>query len=259
MVSVSGFVGEFQQVLPVLVPEHRLRQLPKLRGRDPAVMVGDALQAGDLEALTLLDDLHEDRGLGQRVVRARVQPREAALKRLHLQLAALQERLVDARDLKLPARRGPDTLGHIHDLVRVEVQAHDRVVRFRVFRFLLDRQAVACRIELRHAVTLGIVDPVAEDRGLAILLGCADCLAKKTREARAVEDIVPQNQTHGVIADEIRADQESLGKTVRGRLLGIRDTNPVVGAVAQQTTETAQILWRRDQEDVADASQQQGR
>jgi len=74
-----------------------------------------------------------------------------------------------------------------------------------------------------------------------------------------VEDVVAQNQTHGVIADEIRADQESLGKTVRGRLLGIRDTNPVVGAVAQQTAETAQILWRRDQEDVADASQQQGR
>ena len=128
-----------------------------------------------------------------------------------------------------------------------------------MFRFLLDRQAVACRIELRHAVTLGIVDPVAEDRGLAILLGRADGLAKKARETRAVEDIVPQNQTHGVIADEIRADQESLCKTVRGRLLGIRDTNPVVGAVAQQTTETTQILWRRDQEDVADASQQQGR
>ena len=128
-----------------------------------------------------------------------------------------------------------------------------------MFRFLLNRQAVACRIELRHAVTLGIVDPVAEDRGLAILLGRADGLAKKARETRAVEDIVPQNQTHGVIADEIRADQESLCKTVRGRLLGIRDTNPVVGAVAQQTTETTQILWRRDQEDVADASQQQGR
>ena len=233
MVSVSGFVGEFQQVLPVLVPEHRLRQLPELRGRDPAVMVGDALQAGDLKTLAFLDDLHEDRGLGQRVVRARVQPREAALKRLHLQLAALQERLVDARDLKLPARRGPDTLGHIHDLVRIEVQAHDRVVRLRVFRFLLNRQAVARRIELCHAVALGVVDTVAEDRGLAILLGRADGLAKKTREARAVEDVVAQNQTHGVIADEVRADQESLGKTVRGRLLGIRDTNPIVGAVAQ--------------------------
>ena len=152
-------------------------------------------------------------------MRARVQPREAALKRLHLQLAALQERLVDARDLKLPARRGPDTLGHIHDLVRVEVQAHHCVVRFRVRRFLLDRQAVARRIELRHAVALGILDTVAEDRSLAILLGRADCLAKKARETRAVEDIVPQNQTHGVIADEIRADKECLCKTVRGRLL----------------------------------------
>lgn len=74
-----------------------------------------------------------------------------------------------------------------------------------------------------------------------------------------MEDVVAQNQTHGVIADEIRADQERLRKTVRGRLLGIADANPVVGAVAQQTTETAQILWRRDQEDVADASQKQRR
>ena len=259
MVSVSGFVGEFQQVLPVLVPEHRLRQLPELRGRDPAVMVGDALQAGDLETLAFLDDLHEDRGFGQRVVRARVQPREAALKRLHLQLAALQETLVHARDLKLPARRGFDTPGHIHDLVGVEIKTHHRVVRFRVRRFLLDRQAVARSVELRDPVALRIVDPVAEDRSLAILLGRAYRLAKKAREARAVEDVVAQNQTHGVIADEIRADQESLGKTVRGRLLGIADANPVVGAVAQQTTETAQILWRRDQENIADTSQKQRR
>ena len=128
-----------------------------------------------------------------------------------------------------------------------------------MFRFLLNRQAVARRIELCHAVALGVVDTVAEDRGLAILLGRADGLAKKTREARAVEDVVAQNQTHGVIADEIRADQESLGKTVRGRLLGIADANPVVGAVAQQTTETAQILWRRDQENIADTSQKQRR
>ena len=53
----------------------------------------------------------------------RVQPREAALKRLHLQLAALQETLVHARDLKLPTCGGLDTLRDIHDLVRVEVQA----------------------------------------------------------------------------------------------------------------------------------------
>ena len=259
MALASVFVGEFQQVLPVLVPEHRLRQLPELSGRDPAVMVGDALQAGDLETLAFLDDLHEDRGLGQRVVRARVQPREAALKRLHLQLAALQETLVHACDLKLPARRGFDTPGHIHDLVGVEVETHHRVVRFRVFRFLLDRQAVARSVELRNPVALRVVDPIAENCGLAILLGRADCLAKKTREARAVEDVVAQNQADRIVPDEIRADQERLRKTVRGRLLGIADANPVVGAVAQQTTETAQILWRRDQEDVADTSQKQRR
>jgi len=74
-----------------------------------------------------------------------------------------------------------------------------------------------------------------------------------------VEDVVAQNQADRIVPDEIRADQERLRKTVRGRLLGIADANPVVGAVAQQTTETAQILWRRDQEDVADTSQKQRR
>ena len=253
------FVEEFQKVLSVLVLEHRLGKCAQLVRRDPPVAVGDAFQTGDLKTLTLLDDLHEDRGFGQRVVRARIQPREAPLKRLHLQLAALQERLVDARDLKLPTCGGLDTLRDIHDLVRVEVQAHHCVVRLRVCGFLLDRKAVTHRIELRHAIALGLLDTVAEDRSLAILLRRADGLAKKTREARAVEDIVPQNQTHGVVADEVRADKECLCKTVRGRLLGIRDTNTVVGAVAQKTSETRKVIRCRDNHDIADTRKKQSR
>ena len=102
------FVEEFQKVLSVLVPEHRLGKCAQLVRRDPPVAVGDAFQTGDLKSLTLLDDLHEDRGFGQGVVRARIQPCEAALERLHLQLAALQETLVHARDLKLPTCGGLD-------------------------------------------------------------------------------------------------------------------------------------------------------
>ena len=192
-------------------------------------------------------------------MRARIQPCEAALERLHLQLAALQETLVHARDLKLPTGRGLDALGHIHDLVRIEVQAHDCVVRLRMGGFLLDRKAVALIVELRDPVAARIVDAVAEDRGLAILLGRADGLAKKTRETGTVEDVVAKNEARGIAAEEILADQKSLCKTVRRWLCRVVDTHAVVGAVAQQTAETAQILWRRDQENVADASQQQGR
>ena len=67
------FVEEFQKVLSVLVPEHRLGKCAQLVRRDPPVAVGDAFQTGDLKSLTLLDDLHEDRGLGQGVVRARAE------------------------------------------------------------------------------------------------------------------------------------------------------------------------------------------
>ena len=48
-------------------------------------------------------------------------------------------------------------------------------------------------------------------------------------------------------------------KTVRGRLLGIRDTNTVVGAVAQKTTETRKVLRCRDNHDIADTRKQQSR
>ena len=75
--------------------------------------------------------------------------------------------------------------------------------------FLLDRKAVALIVELRDAVALGIVDAVAEDRGLAILLGRADGLAKKTRETGTVEDVVAKNEARGIAAEEILADQKS--------------------------------------------------
>ena len=186
-------------------------------------------------------------------MRARIQPCEAALERLHLQLAALQETLVHARDLKLPAGRGLDALGHIHDLVRIEVQAHDCVVRLRMGGFLLDRKAVALIVELRDPVAARIVDTVAEDRGLAILLGRTDGLAKKTRETGTVEDVVAKNEARGIAAEEILADQKSLCKTVRRWLCRVVDTHAVVGAVAQQTPETRKVLRSRDHEDFADA------
>ena len=47
----------------------------------------------------------------------------------------------------------------------------------------------------------------------AILLRRADGLAKKTREAGTVEDVVAKNEARGVVAEEILADKECLCKT----------------------------------------------
>ena len=76
------------EVLAVIVGKRGGEPLD-FRGRDEAHPVGDLLDAGDLQALPLLDRLHEIRGLEQRLVRARVEPGEAAAEDLDRELAAL--------------------------------------------------------------------------------------------------------------------------------------------------------------------------
>ena len=62
------FIDDLQQVLPILVLEHGLGQLAHLLLGDPAVAVSNALQAGNLQTLAFLDDLHKGRSLGEAVV-----------------------------------------------------------------------------------------------------------------------------------------------------------------------------------------------
>lgn len=72
------FFRYLDEVLAVLVLDHRLGQLTKPFGCDPAFSVGYFLQTGDLEPLTFLDDLDVGRGLGKGFVSARVQPCETS-------------------------------------------------------------------------------------------------------------------------------------------------------------------------------------
>ena len=100
-------------------------------------------------------------------------------------------------------------------------------------RLLLDREAVARGVELRDAVPLGVLDPVAEDRRLARFLRAAHGLPEHAREARPVEDIVAQHQTDRIAADELLADQKRLRQSVGRGLFGVLDAYAVVRAVAQ--------------------------
>ncbi len=74
-----------------------------------------------------------------------------------------------------------------------------------------------------------------------------------------MEYVVAQNQTHAVVADKLLADDERLRQTVGTRLLGILEPHAVIGSVAQQTAETAQILRSGYYEYVADARQHKHR
>ena len=192
-------------------------------------------------------------------MRARVEPRKTPLQGLHLQLPVAEERLVHRGDFQLAACRRFYRLGHPDHFVGVEIESYDRVVGFRMRGLLLDREAVARRVELRDAVPLGVLDAVSEDGRLGLLLGVPHRFAEHPRESRSVEDVVTQHQAHRVVADELLADQERLRQSVGRGLLGIGEPHAVIRTVAQQAAERRQVGWCRDDEYVPDAGEHQRR
>ena len=245
-----------QQILAILVLAHGFGEGAELVGGDPALAEGDGFEAGDLQAGAFLDGLDEDRGFGEGVVGAGVEPGEAAAQGLDLEFAVGQECLVDGGDLQLAAGAGLDMFGDVDHFVRVEVQAHDGVVALRVGRFLFDGEAVAGLVEFGDAVAFGVGYPVAEDGGFPPR-GVGDGLLEHRGEAAAVEDVVAEDETDTVVADELLADDEGLRQAVGTGLLGIFEAHTVVGSVAQQAAEARQVVRRRDDQDVADTGQHQ--
>ncbi len=112
-------------------------------------------------------------------MRAGVEPSEATVERKHVQPTESKIIGIDARDFKFAASRRFDGLGHPHNVVGIEVKPHDCIVGLWVRRFFLNRQAFARRVEFRHAVTLRIIDTIAEDRGLLALVHTLHRFGKK--------------------------------------------------------------------------------
>ena len=85
------------EILPVSRALHRLGKPQQLFGVDEALGERDFLRAGDFQALALLDDVDELRGLEQRFMRAGIEPGVAAAEPLDMKFAALEIPLVDDR------------------------------------------------------------------------------------------------------------------------------------------------------------------
>ena len=192
-------------------------------------------------------------------MRTGVEPSEAASEDLHLELSVGEKPLVHRGDLQLPAGGGLDRFGHGDHPVRVEVQSHYGVIGFRMFGLLFDREACPLLVELGHAVPLGIVYPVSENGRLALLLGRADGLPQLSGKAHPLKDVVAQNEAYGLVPDELLSDQKRLSEPVGRRLLGIGETDPVVGPVSEQPPERGQVPRRGDHQNVPDSGQHQNR
>ena len=120
-VVVSNFVDNFQEVLSVLIFNHRLSQLPHLVGIDPATTICNTLETSNLETLTLLYHFDKDRCLGQRVVCTCVEPSKAPSERLHLELSIGKELLIDTCYFEFATCRWLDVLGNIYNSVGIEI------------------------------------------------------------------------------------------------------------------------------------------
>lgn len=99
-------------------------------------------------------------------------------------------------------------------------------------------------IKLDDAVPLRIPDTIGEHGGTALPgSGVPENLLK----ALSIKNVVPENQAHGVVADEIAADQEGLRQARGFSLHGIAEVNAEPGAVAQQVFKLRRVPRRRNQ------------
>ena len=136
--SIFLLIQQRKYVLAIIIFQHRLRHLAQCLLRDPALAVSNPFEAGHLQSLTLLQHFDEGRCLREGVMRPGIKPRKASCHRLHFQLLVFQELLIDGGYLQLSTRRRLDVFRHLNHLVRIEIQADNRIVTLRVLRFLLD-------------------------------------------------------------------------------------------------------------------------
>ncbi|MNF86875.1 hypothetical protein D3C84_693250 [compost metagenome] len=185
-----------------------------------------------------------------------VQPGEAAAEQFDIEVAALQVHLVDAGDFQLAPSGRPHLPGDLHHAVVVEVQAGDGELGLGLERLFLDGDRMLLVIELDHTKALRVLHLIAEHGGAFLAPGG---LEQHEPEALTVENVVAEHQAHRVGADELFANEEGLRQAVGARLHGIAQIDAERAAIPEQALETRDIVWRADQQDVANSRQHQCR
>ena len=129
---------------------------------------------------------------------------------------------------------------------------HD-VVALGVRGLLLDGEHAAGVVELDDAVARGVTDLVGEDqRALDV-----DVFGQVRAEARAVEQVVAEDERALVAVEEPLAQDERLGESVGAVLDHVGDGKSQVRPVAEQSAERVLVVGRRDEQDLAQAREHQ--
>ena len=117
-------------------------------------------------------------------------------------------------------------------------------------------ETFAAAVHFQHAVALGIRHDITENGGA---LAPRRRLGHELRQAVAVENIIAEDQSDIVGADEVAADDECIGKPARLLLHGITERQAELRPVAQQRAKKRLIVRRGDDQNIADAGKHQRR
>ena len=120
-------------------------------------------------------------------------------------------------------------------------------MRARRSGFFFNTNRTPLSIELNHAIALGVVHVIGKYGGAIVALRCAPEL---TGEARSVKNVVTQHQAHRALANELLAQQKSLGQAVGLRLNGVLDTDTPLAAVPQKVGISELVTGRSDDQNV---------
>ena len=106
-------------------------------------------------------------------------------------------------------------------------------------RFLFDTQCLSVGIKFNHTVALRITHTICKHLGTLCQAGC---LLQAGCQPMTIENIIPENQAGRLPVKKAAANQEGLGKSTRGGLLGILNIQPQLATIPQQLPEVRQIL-----------------
>lgn len=249
-------LNEIDQVFPVLILGQRLRQSQQIFRGDVAFIVGDFLDAGDLEPLAVFNRGDEVARLEKAFMGARIEPGHAPTQKLHLQFTLFQVFLVDVGYLQFAPRRGLQILRDIDDGVVVEIEPDNGIVGLGSRRLLFQTDDLALPVERDNAISLGVLHPIAEDKGA--IRQCAGFF-QYPGEAVAVEDVVAEDETDIILPDEGLPDDKGLSETTGIGLLFIAQEKAQMRAIAEKLFIERKVPGSGDDQNFPDACKHQDR
>src|SRR5450830_106884 len=256
--SMSYRLPFFQQTLQILaitILGQGLGQARQLRRIDKSFAVCNLFRARHFQALAMLYRRDKVAGLDQAFMRARIEPSVTTPHDLDIQLLALQIYPVDVSNFQFAARRWLQLGGNLDDLIIVKIQTSHRIVTLRCERLFFQAGGLAVGIEIDDAIALRVLHMIGKHGGAGLM---RRRLLQLKLQIMAIENIIAKYEGTRAIANKFLADNKCLRQAIGAFLHCIFELQAPCAAIAQQLLETWRILWRRDNQNLAYASQHQG-